>query len=153
MQAFKIKNYEREHGIGTFVPFRHLTGAEASFVRETLRKSLKLTESVSPRDIVQVVYERSIPVNEVNAEKSEFNLLQLLNRLGFGLAEAIYLNWYHYDDIDEIQSGDIITKFSDIWYPASDDLDLIDPKMRWVLSVNHSGTVRALNLNRGISKC
>ena len=31
MDAFKIENYEREHGAGTFIPFRHLSESEANY--------------------------------------------------------------------------------------------------------------------------
>ncbi len=31
--------------------------------------------------------------------------------------------------------------FDDIWYPASDDIDLFDSTLDWILSVSHSGLI------------
>jgi hypothetical protein len=146
MQTFKIENYEQEHGLGTFVSFRHLTDGETNIMKEDLRKCLKLRKDISPSDMVQTIYNRSIPVDGVNAEDEAFDLSKLLYQLEFGLSEITYLNWHHYDDVDALQTKDILTTFHDIWYPSADDLDLVDSNMQWVLCIHHSGTVRALSL-------
>lgn len=146
MQAFKIEHYEREHGRGTFVPFRHLTNAETNLLQETLKKHLKFPREMLPGDMVQAIYDRSVLVEGANADGEEFDLQELLRRLQFPLSEVTYMNWYRYDDVDEIQTKDILTVFSEIRYPSVDDLDLIDSNMQWILLIHHSGTVRALRL-------
>ncbi len=149
MQAFKIENYEKDSGVGTFVPFRHLSSAESISLIAGLRGSLELPEDISPKDMVLEIHDRSFPVSGVNAVEEKFDLSALLNQLGFDLSELMYLNWYHYDDVDEMRTRDVLMKFSDIWYPSSDDLDLVDAKMRWLVSIHHSGAVRALKLPSG----
>jgi hypothetical protein len=149
MQAFKIENYEREHGFGTFVPFRHLSEGESKSIKEAVAKYLRLPQGISVSNMVKAIQDKSIPVDGVNAEEVDFSLRKVLDRLRFDLSEVTYLNWYRYDDIDEIRTEDILAKFDEIWYPSADDLDLIDSNMKWLLSIHHSGTIRALNFERG----
>ena len=82
-----------------------------------------------------------------NAEDDQFDLRKVLDELGFVLSEVTYLNWNRFDDIDEISTSELLNHFSDIWYPATDDLEMIDAQMQWVIAVHHSGTVKALKLD------
>jgi hypothetical protein len=51
------------------------------------------------------------------------------------------VSWYRVDQIDEIAFDDLATWFDDIWYPNSDDLDICDDTLSWVVSINHEGDV------------
>lgn len=146
MKTFKIENYEREHGQGTFPPFRHLAPDEAQRIEEGLLSRLKLPSGSSARDILQSIHDRAGVVSGANADDDQFDLRHVLDELGLALSEFTYLNWYRFDDIDKIQTSALLKHFSDIWYPASDDLELIDAQMQWVVAVHHSGTVKALKI-------
>ena len=40
----------------------------------------------------------------------------------------------------------IVSKyFSDIWYPSTDDIDVFDSSVSWILSVNHEGEIRSMH--------
>ena len=80
-----------------------------------------------------------------NAEDDGFDLGRVLNQFGCDASGRTCLNWYRLDDMDEMLTRDAVVNFSDIWYPAADDLELIDSRLQWVLSVHHSGTVMVLN--------
>jgi len=56
------------------------------------------------------------------------------------------LNWYRFDKIDELRFVDLCEKFEDIWYPSSDDLDIFDRNMNWLISIEHSGSIRVLRI-------
>jgi len=146
MQEYKIENYEKEHGLGTFFPFRHLTHEESVFLRDNLRNRLKLSQDTSVQNMAQLIYDKSVPIEGVDAQNDGFNLQDVVNRLEIKLPEKIYLNWYLYDDIDEIRASDLLDKFNDIWYPSADDLDLIDPQMNWILVIHHYGMISFLSL-------
>ena len=92
-----------------------------------------------------MILAKSIAVDGADAEDDAFELEKLLDRLELSLSETVYLNWSWFPsgDVDEIKTEDVLTKFTDIWYPAADDLDLIDPQMQWVLSIHHWGAVSA----------
>ena len=125
MDKFKIENYEREHGAGTFVPFRHLGDEEANYVKEGLRMRLNLPEGLPSGEILRAIQDRSTLLPGVDADADEFNLRHVLDNLGFEVSEFTYLNWRRFDDIDEVKSSYLPPIFSDVWYPSADDLDLL----------------------------
>jgi hypothetical protein len=69
-------------------------------------------------------------------------------KAGVTSSETIFLNWYRYDDVDEMRLADVTKFFEDIWYPSSDDLDIFDESLRWILSIRHDGEVKYVNLAR-----
>jgi hypothetical protein len=56
--------------------------------------------------------------------------------------KKVYLNWYRFDDIDQIDLAALDQYFSDIWYPGSDDLDVFDDSTDWIVSIAHFGKIR-----------
>ena len=46
--------------------------------------------------------------------------------------------------------GEVRTKpnkyFDDIWYPDSDDIDIFDQTLSWILTVLHNGDVKILQI-------
>lgn len=144
MHSSKIENYERDHGLGTFVLFRKITVEETNCFRIHLKKILSLPQEISPKDLVNVISKRSYLLQGFNAEDTEFDLYKLFAKLHLLFPEKIYLNWYQFEELDEISTVDLVNKFHDIWYPSSDDLDLVDPQAQWVISIHHTGAVTLL---------
>jgi hypothetical protein len=56
--------------------------------------------------------------------------------------DTVLINWYRFDDVDEVRTKDLATFFSDFWYASSDDIDIFDPDVTCILSVRHDGTVK-----------
>ena len=148
MQRIKIENFERIHGKGSFVPFRHFSDEEATRLRDEVGKSLGLPAGRSPEEVVTKVRDKGVVVANANAEGANFDLLKLLQQLDLPVANTIFLNWRLFDDVDEIRTTDLIQHFNDIWYPSLDDLDLIDVRVRWLISVHHHGGVQSLIISK-----
>jgi hypothetical protein len=146
METFKIENYEREHGPGTFITFRHLSSGEAETISRTLMARLDLPSNTSPSCLVSAVRDRSSFLPEVRADADGFDVSSLFSAFGLEVSSRTYLNWCRYDDIDEIDTKDLITHFTDLWYPTVDDLDLIDSNMSWIISIQHWASVKLLCL-------
>jgi hypothetical protein len=68
-----------------------------------LLSRLELPEGSLGKDILQSIHDRAAVVSGANAEDDEFDLRKVLDELGFVLSEVTYLNWYRFDDIDEIR--------------------------------------------------
>jgi len=66
--------------------------------------------------------------------------------LGISAEKKVYVNWYRYDNVDEIQFVDLTKYFDDIWYPGLDDIDIFDATFSWILSISHDGAVRSARL-------
>lgn len=146
MKLFKIENYERVHGKGTFMHFRALPQDEVSLIAGTISRQLGLPANSSGIELVTAIRDKSTPVEGVSASQAGFNLGALFTKLQLDPPPKIYLNWYRFDRLDEIALVDAVKYFGDYWYPAADDLDLIDSAMRWILSVDHDGRVDVLRL-------
>ena len=148
MEAIKIENYEREHGAGSFVSFRHLSKKEADHKFGLLRQRLESADELDALQVVSLIRNKGVVVEGVDATRDDFDLKYLLNQLKFDVADTLFLNWYRFDKIDELRTDDVCAKFTDIWYSSSDDLDVFDSNIDWLLSIEHNGTVRALSLRR-----
>ena len=148
MQIHKITNYEKIYGVGTFAPFRRLGKLETSTLLNKFKVILAISESASATSTVKQAREKCFQVDGANAESQKIDFSKLLSKLQFATDGKIYLNWNKFDDVDEMKTKFFIESFEHIWYPSSDDLDLIDTKMRWLLSVDHSGIIWGLNLSQ-----
>lgn len=60
--------------------------------------------------------------------------------------EEVYVNWHQFDRVDRIGLHALSTNLTDIWYPKSDDIDVVDPAYRWVTSIGYDGEVYFLEL-------
>jgi hypothetical protein len=91
---------------------------------------------------------RSTVVGGESAEADTFDIVRLLQRLQLEMSETVLLNWHQYDDVDEMRAEDLRRHFDDIWYPSSDDLDIIDAGLGWIISVRHDGVVHCLDFSK-----
>lgn len=146
MDAFKVRNYEREFGVGTFVSFRHLSTEEADDLLHSLKLSLELPEDLDGLQVVRTISKNGIFVNEFDANQEDFDLKRIMNQINLNIADKVFVNWCRFDDIDELLSDDLFKRFSDIWYPSSDDIDVFDSSMNWILSIAHCGSVQVIKL-------
>jgi hypothetical protein len=141
MHAVKIENYERDHGLGTFVNFRQITSQENEIFRINLKKQFSLSIEISSKDLVDAISKRSFPLQNLNAENTDFDLYKIFAQLNLAVPKKLYLNWHQFEELDEISTVDLVNKFNDIWYPSSDDLDLLHPQAQWVISIHHTGAI------------
>ena len=144
MDRLKIENCERDRGPGSFIWFRHLPQTEALELFNRVKQRLNLPARLDGLNTLKVIRDRSAHSRGVNAEDEEFDLQRVLG--GFQLPERVFLNWYRFDDLDEVRFDDLRSKFDDLWYPASDDLEVLDPNLGWILSIDHSGNIYLLDL-------
>ncbi len=148
MESYKIEHYEREHGSGSFPGFRSLSVTEARRIYVAVIRAAGLLSCRTAEELVLAVRDMSILEEGVQVESVDFSLLDLIRKLGLPTSKKVYLNWYRYDKIDEINTVDLAEHFDDIWYPSVDDLDVIDGDIRWQISISHYGAVTWLLLGR-----
>jgi hypothetical protein len=146
MELFKITHFERDHGAGTFVRFRHLSKEESLAVVQQLWARLKLQGEVDAQRLVRAIWKAAKPVHEIGDAEEDFCLDDLLRRLGFSATGSVFLDWRRFEDVDEVLTEDFCRQFSDIWYPSSDDLDIVDSELRWILTVSHCGLISGIRL-------
>ncbi len=75
-------------------------------------------------------------------------LAQLFTKCGIVPGPVLYLEWGPLREIDCFQMKDLNKHFYDVWYPSSDDIELFDDTLDWIIFVRHYGGVQLLALNQ-----
>ena len=141
MDEHKIQNFKKEYPETAFPDIRTLSIAEAENTRESVRDKLGMHPEATPLEIVIKLSDDSTVISGVNAEADDFSFKSAVLQTGIEPKERVLINWYRFDVIDEISLDDLTSYFDDIWYPASDDIDIFDDSISWVISIGHSGDV------------
>jgi hypothetical protein len=147
MQQVKMDNFRPDPG-QAFPPFRALSRAECRVLRDRIASKVGVPATASEAELVRRIDDLAGQQIAPPAVDPEFNLGRALMKAGVTSSETIFLNWYRYDDVDEMRLADVTKFFEDIWYPSSDDLDIFDESLRWILSIRHDGEVKYVNLAR-----
>jgi hypothetical protein len=137
--GFKLENPGIE-----FPNFRSLKDDETQEVRRRLKQKVMLSKDADDLTLSKQIAVLSVVCNGDNANDDKFNLLEVLRRLEIIPSGLVYLNFYRFDEIDEMSVGDVSRHFKYIWYPHSDDIDIFDSTFKWILSVSHDGIVSLL---------
>ncbi|MEK7854807.1 MAG: hypothetical protein AAB288_01870 [Acidobacteriota bacterium] len=141
MDEHKIQNFKKEYPKIAFPDFRTLSVAEAENIREAVRDKLGIHPDATPLEIVIKLSDDSTVISGVNPEADNFSLKSTVLQTGVQPNEQVLINWYRFDAIDEISLDDLTSYFDDIWYPTSDDIDIFDTSISWMISVGHLGDV------------
>lgn len=141
MEQFKIENFAKNHDANVFPRYDTLTDDECARVLHSISIKYRLDDE-NKADIVKSIDERQTLIKESNANDPSFNLLNILQAQKIRPQPQVFINWCQYDQIDKIQLEDMVKYFSDIWYPASDDIDIFDYTFDWILSIDHGGILK-----------
>ncbi len=141
MESFKIDHFRKTNPGSYFPWYRPLTPPNMKDICRRLADILQIF-SEEKLAIMNALYMRSQGVEGANAGKDEFSFAELFDNLNILPAEIVYINWYQFDDIDEMMLTDLCEYFNDIWYPGPDDIEIFDSTLSWILSVSHDGDIR-----------
>ena len=142
MHPSKIENFQKGREIRAFPEFSSLSTEECATLRQRLGSRLGWpnTDGLS---LLHVLNLRATVIDAVNAEGPGFSLKRTLIENGISPGRQwIYLNWYRLDEMDRMDFDDLNANFGDIWYPGSDDLEIIDGELSWILFISHTGDVK-----------
>ena len=140
MDQHKIENFVQAHPGVAFPTYMHLDGNHASAIRGAIARSVGSPE-LNGLALVKKLRALSTEATSVQADESTFSVGRLLRDVGVKSPPKVYLNWYRFDEIDQIGLADLDQYFSDIWYPGADDLDVFDDSAKWTVSITHHGKV------------
>jgi hypothetical protein len=141
MHDIKITNFKREYPTRDFPRFKTLSTAEGDEIRKILVRKLGLPSDSSSLELVNELDEQSFLAPDLNAESDNFDLKSTVLNAGISPQERIFINWYRFDQIDEMDLDDVSEYFDDIWYPAADHIDIFDDSFSWIVSIGYSGEV------------
>ena len=125
---------------------RELPKSEVQALRSRLCDRLGLKPSVDGLTLMKELQKRRRVIDECNAQVEGFDLLTCFARAGVMPAEHVYLNWYRFDRVDEV-SFDLFRRcLDDFYYPAADDLDILDHDLTWMVAIDHEGCLWVVDL-------
>lgn len=142
MDAYKIDLFKKEYGID-FPDFKHLSRKESIVLADRILRKFKFS---SIDTLIDRLYSQNDVVLDINANDG-LNLIDTLVGNKIKLMQEVYINWFHFDNVDLINLVDLNKYFLDIWYPSSDDIDIFDESLEWILSIRHDGSISILKCN------
>lgn len=144
MDEIKIQNFAKANPGKRIPNVRHLDRDECESLRADI--AVKLGQ---PRnsDSFEVLQELELRSQDLPGKPSDdnFRLLKLFQELQLN-ARSVYVNWSSFDDMDEMSAKDLSDDFHDLWYPSSDDVEIFDRSMDWILLVRHYDVVQIVRL-------
>ncbi len=146
MDSFKIEYFKNSNPGEGFLQYRSLSAAECEDLRRSLAKQLGLKGTEDTLLLLSRLHERPSMDMGVLQETEPVDILETVRSGGLKCGETVYVNWYRFDDVDEISANDLSRCFHYIWYPSSDDIEIFDKSGSWVLAVDHGGHVRLIGL-------
>jgi len=146
MDAIKVENFRRVSPTVEFPRFAHLSPKECARLRADIAERLNLDSRSDPLILLSTLRAAARPVPGLNAQNG-IELRTLISSRGFKPQADALVNWYRFDDIDRIALSDLSTHFGDIWYPSSDDIEILDESLDWFVFVRHDGAVDVLDLS------
>jgi hypothetical protein len=145
MEKFKIEHFKKDNSSKEFPAFNALTPDGAKAIYEGISRRIGNMDS---RDhLVKIIDALGTTVKDINADSDDFALKKTFDILNIRPNTTVFVNWYHFDDIDEFSFVDLDKYFGDIWYPGSDDIDIFDATFSWIVSVSHYGSLKLLDLS------
>ena len=146
VESFKIDHFVRCNDGTSFPDYESLTSRECKEIRSALEAKLGLPPDSAGVVLVSRLADAEESCPGVNAEDDLFDLHEFVTSIDINPVGDVLINWYRFDKIDRMMFADLAEFFDDIWYPSSDDIDIFDSTLQWVLSVSHSGHVRYVKL-------
>ena len=145
MDEIKMQNFRAAHPGENFPKSRHLAFAECMSLQAKLGAKLKISSGFAGLDILRALEQAAQEVPDVIPSDEQFRPGALVRGLCAD-TQSVYISWYRFDDIDEISLEDFDTNFHDLWYPASDDIEVFDKSLSWVLLVRHFDAIQTVKL-------
>lgn len=144
MEEFKIKLFEEKNGKSSFPKHVNLNEQQCLDILNLLKSKYEDIKDFDSLNFIKFLSDSQKFLLEFNAESESFSLRQCIDKLKIKPNEEVYINWYRFDDIDKIRFSDLEMWFTDIWFPASDDIDIFDSSFDWLISIRHDGQVSYL---------
>lgn len=139
MDRFKIEHFQRDNPGRVFPAFVTLGAAETHALRERLKRQCGLQSGASDLELTRSLAAASTVLSNADPQGPDFNVATLLRQLNIRPGEEVLVNWYRFDVVDRMRFSDLASHFTDIWYPGSDDIEILDDSCSWILVVPHSG--------------
>lgn len=136
----KIDHFYNDKVMGKFPKYKEVEFDLAVNIRERVATHLGLPVDSSGLAVISKLAERYAEC-EVGKQTESIGMINMMRDNDVAPKSKIYINWYRFDDITEMEFNDLIQFFEYIWYPQVDIIDVFDGTMSWFIQVSESGEV------------
>ena len=137
MKAFKLVNFQHEHN--TNMPIvRSIEGSECEAVCRSLFRNWHVN---TLEEFFKKEEQEFVLLDDINAEDDDLDWNKVFNSIGIPVPNEVFINFERFNNIDVFLFKDFCKYFDDIWYPATDDIEVFDASFNWIVSVKHYGAV------------
>ncbi len=145
VEKFKLYNFIKDNDGIAFPQIDSLSPQECIELRLKLCSRFNLKTDRRGYELALTIDRLQTCLKEVRADDPNFDLEKVLRSISVTSGNDVFVNWKNFEIIDRIKIRDLSKFFSDIWYPSTDDIDVFDSSVSWVLSVNHEGEIRSMH--------
>jgi hypothetical protein len=145
MDPTKIDNFVASHPNLSFPKFRPLAAEECESLRTNLANKLGIPPTSSGLEVLKSLESFARKVPNVQPSDDNFSPTSLLLRVQS--EPQVFINWSRFEHIDEMSAADFGSSFHDLWYPSSDDIEVFDKTLKWILMVRHYDAVESVQLS------
>lgn len=142
MEQFKIDQFREENNGVSFPDFKSLSERECEEIRQQVCEALGFPANLVGASLSTQLTKLQSYVDGVNAENENFELQAIAKSICIGVQEKVFVNWHQFDKIDQLSFENLAKYFSDIWYPSTDDIDIFDSSLLWIISIDHHGEIQ-----------
>lgn len=141
MEDFKKELFKKEYKKG-FPYYFELGKEDCVEIKKRIIDKFKFKNE----NFENCLRENQFLLDYTNAEDDNFDFLSLLNNLNLKKEEYILINWISFENIDKFSINDFYKYFKDIWFPISDDIDVFNENLDWIISIRHDGAIYCTQL-------
>ncbi|MFO1007928.1 MAG: hypothetical protein U0929_18365 [Planctomycetaceae bacterium] len=146
MERFKIDHFLKSHPGGSFPNFETLGHQDTLAIRSRLAQRLGLAPDASYRELQDRIVSFQIQGATFRQEVMNQSLTSIKIPLDIELSSQVLIDWSSQSNIDRLKWDDFTERFHDIWYPSSEDIDVFDESLSWIMSVSHDGVLCLVKL-------
>jgi len=140
MKEFKIRNWQGQFPGKPLPVYTALSQDEASELGIELAKRFRISYTSEDAAFTEL-FRRSNEVPEIYLEGEVTPLSSVFSRCAITPRESLFVQWRMFREVDRFKTRDLENDFYSIWYPSSDDIEIFDSTMEWVLFISHHGSV------------
>lgn len=143
MESFKIEHFHRDKPGRLFPWFEPAPAVETQAIRAALARKAGLPSETEALTLTRRLDALGTVVEGLDAETEGFDLAATFFALAIRpQGGVVYVNWHRYDVVDRMKFTDLASHLDDVWYPSSDDIDIFDATLSWIVSIAHEGTIK-----------
>ncbi len=135
MNDYKIEDFHRDHSGQPFPSFQKVELLEGLKFCAIYAKEVGLPKDTDPLIVLKHIAERATFIGHLNLQDFDLATLLRAQSIDISFNQSVYVDWRHFDDIDQMLLSDMSQFFFDIWY--GEDISLFDSTLSWMMFIFH----------------